>query len=70
MPKKTFVATATIMAFGSGLYYYQQEQAPYDATPGDSFIAEDGTAWNKMKGDDLQMLFGPDAQSNPVPKHY
>jgi hypothetical protein len=39
---------AAIITFGAGAYYYQQQEY-YDATPGDSFVGEDGTEWTKLK---------------------
>jgi len=60
LKKKVLYAAlgAAVITFGAGAYYYQQQEHN-DATPGDSFVGEDGTEWTKLKDDDLEVMFQP-----------
>ena len=60
MSKKLFLlgGAATMTAIGGGMFYYNKWMPHEDATPGDSFVDEDGNTWTMLKDDALMEQFG------------
>ena len=57
---KLLLASTTAAALFGGLYYFDKYVSPYDATPEDEFIGDDGTKWRKLKDVDLIEMFDKD----------
>ena len=57
---KLLLASTTAAALFGGLHYFDKYVSPYDATPEDEFIGDDGTKWRKLRDVDLMEMFDKD----------